>query len=107
MVYFNSLSLKSIQLGNLSATIKALVSGKALMGLARRIKVHKEMQHLQNLEDHMLTDIGLVRSDLEWAMGQSEQMDPLHALQERREESLRLEHLAVVKAYCKAATRET
>ena len=102
MVHFYSFSLKSIRLRKVTATIKSVASTKALTGLARRIKAHREMQNLQHLEDHMLTDIGLVRTDLDWAMGQSEQMDPLHALQQRREQNLQDKHLATVKAYCKA-----
>jgi hypothetical protein len=60
------------------------------------------MQKLQRLDNRLLKDIGLYRSDLDWAMQQSDRMDPLMALQHRRQETLREEHLATVQAYCKS-----
>ena len=64
MVLFNSSTLGqfNLNINGLNTAIKSLVSRKALTGLARRIKSHKEMVKLQRLDDHMLKDIGLVRS---------------------------------------------
>lgn len=104
---FNSSSLdkftgKYFNIGRFNATLKSILSAKLLIGLARRIKAHKEMQHLRGLDNRMLKDIGLQRSDLAWAMRQADQIDPLTALQVRRENSLHEEHLAAVKAFCVA-----
>ena len=102
MVIFNTSSFGHFKLTSFQSTLKSIVSTKALTGLARRIKDHKEMQKLYRLDDHMLKDIGLYRSDLDWAMQQSQRIAPLVALQERRQETQHGEHLATVKAYCKA-----
>ncbi len=105
MIFFNSSTpghsnIGQFNISGFNATIKSLASRKALTGLARRIKAHKEMSRLHQLDDHMLKDIGLVRSDLDWAMAQAGSMDPLAALQNRRCESEHAEHLATAKAYC-------
>ena len=97
MIYFNSISLRQFKTSTLAETVKSVVSMKALTGLARRIKAHKEMNNLRRLDDHMLKDLGLYRSDLEWAMQQAERIDPLVALQDRRDETLH-----AVRSYCKS-----
>ncbi|MCP4934147.1 MAG: DUF1127 domain-containing protein [bacterium] len=110
MIFFNSSTLGQFNIGqfNISgfkATIKSIAGRKALTGLARRIKAHKEMSRLHNLDDRMLKDIGIVRSDLDWAMAEAGRMDPLAALQNRRCESEHAEHLATAKAYCAAVNK--
>jgi uncharacterized protein YjiS (DUF1127 family) len=102
MIYFNSISPRHFSSNGIFATVKSVVSLKALMGLKRRIKAHKEMQKLMRLDNHMLKDIGLYRSDLDWALQQSDRMDPLAALAQRRDESLHKENLATVQTYCKS-----
>ena len=69
MILFNSSTFGHFKIGHLDISgfnkaIKSLTSGKALMGLARRIKAHREMRKLQRLDNRMLKDIGLERSDL-------------------------------------------
>ncbi len=102
MVLFNSSTLGHFNINGFNTTIKSLLSRKALAGLARRIKAHKEMSKLQRLDDHMLSDIGLVRADLSWAITQTDRIDPLSALAERRCKSQHAQHLATAKAYCTA-----
>ena len=106
MIYFNSISLRHFRTSNIAATVKSVVAMKTLAGLARRIMAHKQMHELQCLDDHMLKDIGLYRSDLDWAVQQSGRIDPLVALQARRDETLHAEHLASAKSYCKAVARQ-
>lgn len=110
MILFNSSSLEHSKSGQLNinsilATLKAVASRKALVGLARRIKAHKEMEKLQRLDDHMLKDIGLERADLDWAMAQADEVDPLAALQIRRTATQHAHHLATAKAYCAAVAK--
>ena len=106
MITFNSISPRHFNSRNIAATVKSVVSMKALTGLARRIQAHKEMSKLGRLDDHMLKDIGLYRSDLDWAMKQAGSVHPLIALQARRDETLRYEHLASAKSYCKAVAEQ-
>ncbi len=110
MIFFNSSTPGQFNIGNFnisgfSAAIKSLASRKALTGLARRIKAHKEMSRLHNLDDHMLKDIGLLRCDLDWAMAQAARKDPLAALHDRRCHREQAEHLATAKAYCAAVNK--
>ena len=105
MVLFNNSILGHFNISGFNTTIKAIMGRKALTGLARKIKAHKEMKRLHGLDDHMLKDIGLVRSDLDWAMTQADRMDPLFALQNRRCETLHAQHLATAKAYCSAVNK--
>ena len=99
MILFNSSSLGHFNISGFNATLKSVVSREALTGLVRKIKAHREMKKLERLDNRMLKDIGLERSDLVWAMAQAYHMDPLDALQKRRCESLHAQHLATAKAY--------
>lgn len=103
MISFNNSSLGRFKISSFNTAPASTVVTKALMGFVRRIKAHKEMRKLHRLDNRMLKDIGLYRADLDWAMQQSERIDPLCALQERRHETLREDHLVTVQAYCKAA----
>ncbi len=110
MIFFNSstpghFNIGQFNISGFNATIKSFASRKALTGLARRIKAHKEMRKLQRLDNHMLKDIGLERTDLVWAMAQAYNMDPLAALQKRRCETLHAQHLATAKAYRAAVNK--
>ncbi len=110
MIFFNSSTpghsnIGQFNISGFNATIKSIASRNALTGLVRRVKAHKEMSRLYKLDDFMLKDIGLVRSDLHWAMAQAGRMDPLAALQDRRCKSEHAEHLATAKAYCAAVNK--
>lgn len=102
MVLFNSSTLGHFNIRGFNAAFKSLTSRNTLTGLTRRIAAYREMKKLQNLDNRMLRDIGLERSDLDWAMDQANHMDPFSALQNRRCESLHAQHLATAKAYCAA-----
>ncbi len=86
--------------------IKSRIGTAALRGLARRIATHREMEKLNRLDAHLLRDLGLQRADLDWARQQSECMDPLAALELRRNENMYREHLSSTRTYCRTVSQE-
>ena len=84
-------ALISLSIHRVSLLVRALsrvggAAGRGLTSLARIVRNRRDASKLARLDDHMLADIGLTRSDLRDAYSESLWRDPTNVLAQRASE---------------------